>query len=300
MKTSRHSPPIPPPLPVGRLHSVGDRGEVFVRVTPERPGALPIVLLHGWMAAADTNFYPVFDRLGASHQVFAPDLRGHGRTLYPEVPFTLEDAADDVAALLRDLGTGPCVVVGYSLGTTVTQLLVARHPDVVAGIVLAGGEFAPKTRLHEKIYDRIGGWHATLLGLTTGRWSAHRLVDKAVKEHPRTEDIRGWLVCEFERGHLGSQRAAGRALANFDGRPIAAASYALPAAVVVTRRDHLVRPARQEKLAAAWKARIFDLDADHDAPIAQPESFADALCAAVSHVAALAAAVSQSPTAAAS
>ena len=300
MSKRRYSLPVPPPLPVGRLHALADRGEVFVRSTGVRAGALPVVLLHGWMAAADTNFYPVFDRLAARHQVIAPDLRGHGRTLYPEVPFTLEDAADDVAALLRDLGTGPCVIVGYSLGTTVTQLLVARHPDVVAGIVLAGGEFAPKTRLHEKVYDRLGGWHATALGLTTGRWSAHRLVDKAVKEHQPTEDIRGWLVCEFERGHLGSQRAAGRALARFDGRPIAAANSGLPAAVVITRRDHLVRPARQEKLAGAWAAEVFDLDADHDAPIAQPVRFTDAICDAVAHVASRASVVSQTPTKAAS
>ena len=94
--------PVPPPLPSGQLHSVTGRGELFVRATPERPGAVPVVLLHGWMAAADTNFYPVFGRLGARHRVIAPDLRGHGRSLYPEVPFTLEDAADDVAAQTLD------------------------------------------------------------------------------------------------------------------------------------------------------------------------------------------------------
>lgn len=270
------TPINPPPLPTGRVIPLGGRGELFVR-TVDGPSSTPVLLIHGWQATADLNFFPLFAPLGMRHPVVAADLRGHGRSVLPEVPFTLEDAADDHAALLDALHVDRAIVVGYSIGTAVTQMLVARHPDRVAGIVLVGGELAPRSRPHEKVYDRIGGWQGTVQRLTTGRWGAHRLVDKAVKENSGAEELRGWLVTEMERGHTASLRAAGRALTRFDGRSIAAAAHGIPASVVVTRRDALVRPARQERLAEAWNARTVDLDADHDAPVAQPAAFVDAV-----------------------
>ena len=66
----------------------------------------------------------------------APDLRGHGRGIRSRRPFRLEDCADDLAALVEQLGCGPVVVVGYSMGGLVAQLLWRRHPDLVAGLVL--------------------------------------------------------------------------------------------------------------------------------------------------------------------
>lgn len=262
------------------------RGEIFVRLAGDAPadGFAPILLLHGWQATADLNFFPLYSALSEQRLVIAADLRGHGRSFYPAEPFTLEDAADDAAALLRDLGVAQAVVVGYSLGTAVAQTLVKRHPDVVAGLVLMAGELAPRRRPHEKLYIRIGGWLATAQRLTAGRRTAQAIVTRAAASNPSLEHLRGWVVREIERGHTASLRAAGRALARFDGRPIAAAHRATPTAVVLTERDRLVRPARQRALAAAWEARVVLLDADHDAPLARPVVFARAALDALQHV----------------
>lgn len=270
---------VPPPLPFGEVRSVPGRGEIFLRRFGRDnadSGAAPVLLLHGWQATADTNFFPLYGPLGEDRVVIAPDLRGHGRSLYPEEPFTLEDAADDAAALLHDLGIAHAVVLGYSLGTAVAQVMVHRHRSLVDGLVLMGGELAPNRRPHEKLYDRWGGWLATAQRLTNGRHAAHRIVDKAKVENPDIDHLRGWLVREFERGHVASLRAAGRALARLDGRVIASHHQGLPVAVVVTERDRLVRPKRQRDLAEAWNADLVSLDADHDAPITQPAAFVDA------------------------
>jgi len=45
-----------------------------------------------------------------------------------ELPYRLEDMADDAAALLEALGVGPAHVAGVSLGGMVGQLLAIRHP----------------------------------------------------------------------------------------------------------------------------------------------------------------------------
>jgi 3-oxoadipate enol-lactonase len=279
------STPAPPPLPAGRVVAVPGRGELFVRTADGPSEAIPVMLIHGWQATADMNFFPLYQPLASRHPVIAADLRGHGRSLYPETQFTLEDAADDNAALLAHLGIARAIVVGYSIGTAVTQVLVDRHPDLVAGMVLIGGELRPASRPHEKVYNRIGGWQGTAQRVTAGRWGAHRVVSKSTRENPDAEVLRHWLVGEMERGHSAAIRGAGRALGRFDGRPIAPA-HNVPASVVITRRDRLVRPPRQEALATAWRAEVIDLDADHDAPVAQPKAFVEAVLTAVSRVSA--------------
>ena len=60
--------------------------------------------------------------------------------------------------------------------------------------------------------------------------------------------------------------AAGRGLSRYDARPWAG-QLAIPAAVLVTTRDRLVRPAKQRELAEALRASVFEIDADHDLPL---------------------------------
>lgn len=80
--------------------------------------------------------------LGSTYRVVAPDLPGHG-TEHGQ-PFTLEGAADHVAAVIRSVAPdGHAVVVGLSLGGYVAIVLAARHPSVVRGLVLSGASAEP-------------------------------------------------------------------------------------------------------------------------------------------------------------
>ena len=125
-----------PRVPAGRFVELPSRGRTFVREQPGPAGAPTVVLLHGWTATAALNWLPSFGPLADHFRVVALDHRGHGRGLRAAVPFRLEDCADDVAALLRELRIGSCVAAGYSMGGPIAQLLWRRHPDVVAGLVL--------------------------------------------------------------------------------------------------------------------------------------------------------------------
>ena len=100
------------------------------------PGRWTVPLNHGWVASADVNFMFAYGPLSQTYRVVALDHRGHGRGIRTNAPFTLEDCADWGAALLSVcLGTGPAIVVGYSMGGPISLLLARQHPDLVAGLV---------------------------------------------------------------------------------------------------------------------------------------------------------------------
>lgn len=129
-------PPLPPPLPDGRVVNLPGRGEVFVRQGADSPGPA-IVLLHGWALSADLTWFSGVYEVAARHgKMAAIDHRGHGRGLRSDEPFSLEAAADDVAALVTHLRLGPVVLVGYSMGASICLLLWQRHRHLTAGLVL--------------------------------------------------------------------------------------------------------------------------------------------------------------------
>src|SRR5947209_4492243 len=130
-------PPEPPfEMPPARTVHVPGRGEFFLRDTGGDGQA--VMLLHGWMATADLNWCGAYDSLAtAGYRVLAIDHRGHGRGLRPLVPFRLADCAADAAAVLRELDLTPALVVGYSMGGAVAQLVARDHPDVAEGIILS-------------------------------------------------------------------------------------------------------------------------------------------------------------------
>ena len=67
--------------------------------------------------------------------------RGHGRSNAPRDPgrVTIEDLADDLAAVLDDAGIARAVLIGHSMGVQVALETYRRHRRRVAGLVLANG-----------------------------------------------------------------------------------------------------------------------------------------------------------------
>ena len=75
-------------------------------------------------------------RSGPSFACSLPICAATGAASVRGDAFRLADCADDLAALLDVLATGPVLVAGYSMGGPVAQLLSRRHPERVAGLVL--------------------------------------------------------------------------------------------------------------------------------------------------------------------
>lgn len=80
---------------------------------------------------------PQIQAFSPHHRVIAVDLRGHGESDVVLWHFTLDDYADDLAALLAARGIARAVFVGLSMGGYTLFSLYRRHPHLVKGLVLA-------------------------------------------------------------------------------------------------------------------------------------------------------------------
>jgi len=102
-------------------------------------GAGPATLLIHGIASDAASLAPVLDALSAGCRVISYDRRGYGDSEAPE-PYegtTVEEQAQDAAALLRALDAAPARVVGDGFGALVTLDLLKRRGDLVRSAVLS-------------------------------------------------------------------------------------------------------------------------------------------------------------------
>jgi 3-oxoadipate enol-lactonase len=265
--------PVPPWLPPGQVINLPGRGEVFVRDSGGTAADPAVLLLHGWTASADLNFFPVYAELAKSYRVIALDLRGHGRGMRSTEPFSLEDCADDAAALLDQLGAEHVIAVGYSMGGPVGLLLARRHPGTVGALVMQATALEWRRTARERMIWRLLSVLELSLRLGSGAGFVERALRQAIEEAPELDVYRPWLAAEFRRGLARELADAGRALSRYDAQPWAG-QLGLPAAMLITTRDRLVRPSKQRELAEVLHARVIEIDADHDLPLVKGDEYA--------------------------
>ena len=101
----------------------------------------PLLVLHGGLGTIEM-FGPALPALAAERQVIAVDLHGHGHTDLGDRPISPDDMADDMAAILTELGHPEVDVMGYSLGGGVAFRLAVQHPDRVRRVALVSCGFS--------------------------------------------------------------------------------------------------------------------------------------------------------------
>jgi 3-oxoadipate enol-lactonase len=243
-------------MPPARTLIVPDRGELFLRDTG---GSGPtVMLLHGWIADADLNWCGAYeDLVAAGYRVLAIDHRGHGRGLRTMTDFRLADCAADAAAALRRLGAAPALVVGYSMGGAIAQLMVRDHPETVAGLVLSGTAQHWQDTRTRRAFKALGALGLVLSVAPRASWSA-AFRRAGLRDSPET----AWALAAMMRHSVPDIIEAGRELGRFDSRPWLR-PLPVPAAVVLTTRDELVSPGKQRQLAHALQAPIFEAPITH-------------------------------------
>jgi pimeloyl-ACP methyl ester carboxylesterase len=102
---------------------------------------VPLVLIHGGGSTIESTYAHLLPMLARTREVIAIEEAGHGHTKATSRPFTFENTADDVAALLNFLNIPQADILGFSNGGTSALQIAIRHPDKIRRLIVASGTY---------------------------------------------------------------------------------------------------------------------------------------------------------------
>ncbi len=118
-------------------------------------GERDVVMLPS-LGRGSTDFDALATRVAVQgYRVLLPEPRGIGGSSGPLGGKTLHDFAGDVAAVIRELSSGPVVLIGHAYGNRVARTVATDHPHLVQELVLiAAGGLVP---IREEIVAAMRG-----------------------------------------------------------------------------------------------------------------------------------------------
>ena len=96
------------------------------------------ILLHG-IGGNRSNWDDQLTALGNQMPMVALDLRGYGDSTLGFSQTQIDDYFEDILVVMRQFGAEKLVLCGLSYGAWIAASFALRHPDLIAGLVLAGG-----------------------------------------------------------------------------------------------------------------------------------------------------------------
>ncbi len=95
-----------------------------------------VVFLNGILANTQSwmNQAPFFSK---KFQVLLLDFRGQGNSEKPATKYTMETHADDIKAVMDQLGIAKVHMVGISFGAEVAMVFATKYPEMLKSLVIA-------------------------------------------------------------------------------------------------------------------------------------------------------------------
>lgn len=215
--------------------------ELAVEVDGQGPGVL---FVHG--LGGTSNFFQVqADALAGSHTVIRVDSAGAGRSAVAD-GISIDSHADDLAAVLDELGIDSCAVVGHSMGTLVVRSLAARYPGRVSALALLGAVREPAEAGRQAQRDRAAVLRAEGTGPVAPGVVANALSEATRRDRPAVAAFVRELV--MRQDPEGYARNCEALAAVTDAGPI---DPTLPLLLITGDEDKVGPPEASHELATA-------------------------------------------------
>jgi len=97
----------------------------------------PVLVLGHTLATSRAMWRGQIPHFAKRYRTISFDMRGHGESVAPDYPYSLEMLSEDVIGILDSLGVErPAIFLGISIGAMVGQALALRHADRLRALVL--------------------------------------------------------------------------------------------------------------------------------------------------------------------
>lgn len=257
---------------------IGTRTIAYLDSAPGKAELRPYVLLHAFPIGA-SMWEPQMRSIPSGWRLITPDLRGFGGSTDADSQsvISMSDYADDLVALLDELGVERVVVGGASMGGYATMAFVQAAGERVDGLVLANtraGADSPEARANRRnmlaLVDREGP-------SGVAREMMPKLLGKTTREtNPQVEPFVRRLIKQQ------SQAAIRGAIHRMMHRPDSTALLAqvtVPALVITGEEDELIPVDESRAIAGSIKnsTLVTIPGAGHLSNVEQPDAFNNAL-----------------------
>jgi len=140
----------------------------------------PVLLLHGLAGDAE-EWSQTASWLTARCRVIAADARGHGQSEPLPSDVSRDAVVADAACVIEQLGLGPTIVVGQSLGGLTAMSLAARRPELVRALVVVDASPLGGSEVTEAAARDLGCALRAWTGPTRPQWDAMALYVRTLR-----------------------------------------------------------------------------------------------------------------------
>lgn len=175
---------------------------------PQGPPAAPVAVLAHSLGTGPLLWEKVVPGLAEQYRVSLLTLPGHGDVAVPAQPFSLSDLAGATAAAVGDLGAGPVLFAGVSIGGALALTLAVRHPEALMAAVPIASTAAMGDAAHWQARAAMVRQQSTsaLVTDSASRWFAP---DSIVKEPDLTGRILRTLAATSDEGYARCAESLG-------------------------------------------------------------------------------------------
>jgi 3-oxoadipate enol-lactonase len=204
----------------------------------EKGSGQPLVLISG-LGSNGGAWAPVIEMLSQAYRCITFDARGTGRSDVTDGPYSIDSLADDTVALIEQLNLHRAHVVGWSMGASILQSMLIRHPQVLIRAVLLNA-FPNYTPLQQAWLDasmalRESDIDRTAIAAFGMSWG---LTLRILSDHQRTLSLASIAVTDpFPTSNAGF-KAQAEGLRSYDARPFLS-SVRTPTLVLAGAEDIL-------------------------------------------------------------
>jgi 3-oxoadipate enol-lactonase len=205
----------------------------------------PVVVLSNSLGSTHRMWDAQLPALEERFRVVRYDTRGHGDSPVPDGPYSIDELADDLVALLDRLGVRRAHLVGLSLGGMTAMRVAARNPDRVDRIALlcTGAQLPPAEAWMDRAATVRASATAAVAGSVVDRWFTGGYLRSRPDERRYYEQMVTSIPSE---GYAGCCEA----IAKLDLRE-QLSTIAAPTVAIAGADDPATPPAKLEEIAAA-------------------------------------------------
>ena len=139
----------------------------------------PAVVLSNSLGSTHRMWDAQVADLAEHFYVIRYDTRGHGESPVPAGPYSIDDLADDVIALLDRFGLDRAHIVGLSLGGMTAMRLGVRNPDRMnrLGLLCTAAALGPASNWTDRAATVRADGIASIADAVVSRWFAPGYLD---------------------------------------------------------------------------------------------------------------------------